>query len=171
MLSSLQWAVPFGSSRSLARYDDGDISFSYPAGWHRAVGSGTLTTQGCVGCGFVLSSQRLLPGTALLAHALAPGGVLVTWGWSARGEVAISQVPGSPTTIGGRAAKVTDTKGDCSGLDADNADQSITATIADGGGHGWGHEMNACLRAPGLDRVKAQVLSMLRSVSFPTSAR
>ena len=161
-LTSLQWGVPFGSSRSLARYSDGDITFSYPADWHTALASGQLTTEGCAGCGFVLSSQSLLPGTALLAHPLAPGGVLVTWGAFASEPERFSHVTGSPTKIGGRPATLADTKGDCSGLDADNADQSITAVISGG----WGHRMVACLRGPGLDGVKAQVQAMLRSVSF-----
>ena len=166
-LASLEWDVPFGSSRPLARYTDGDISFSYPKGWHTATASGVVGVPGSGGA-FVLSSQGLLPGYALLAHPLVPGGVLVTWSLEPPdppAQAASSKT--SPTTIGGRPATLADTQGDCSGLDADNTDQSITA-IVEGR---WGHRMEACLRGPGLAQVKAQVQAMLRSVSFRKASR
>ena len=163
-LASFQWGVPFGSSRgSLSHYSNGDISFSYPAGWHTAAASGSPSTMPA-GDAFVLSSQSLLDRYALLAHPLSPGGVLVTWTTGFGGPARISQVTGSPTQIGGQPATLTATKGDCSGLDAENADESMTASVG-------GYRMDACMRGPGLGRVKAEVQAMLRSVSFQTPKR
>jgi len=151
----------------------GRLSFRHPVGWKL---SRYRLTSGFSTVLAYLSTARLHPpcvGTAtsetcgLPLKTLPAGGVLILW--SASGSLSPNAPPvpgpGTPTTVGGRAARVqvaSPPRAPCGSL---HADASIEVTIAGSHRQDW-YEVDACIRSPHIRQSEAQVLGMLRTVTF-----
>lgn len=147
------------------------LAFRYPVSWQRSrtwssdlPGSSALTV-------YLSSTSRLRApcvastGPGRMAQTceypvrvLPSAGVLVRW--SANGFSAW-RMPKANTTIAGRkSAEMRTSGGWCAPL---RATETITVIIPRATPGNW-YQMDACLRAPGLQQQQAQISSMLRSV-------
>lgn len=161
-------ASPSRPADGLAAYDAGDFTFAHPAAW----GSATYDVMSSFSTVVVYLStaelsdpcERALGMTNCMREAvggLGPSGLLVEWthwgfpGWT------FDPTAGTGATIGGRAATVADLPADerCRKVDGEAI---VSATIPMQVESNW-VEMRACLRGPGLDRLRAQVAAMLDS--------
>jgi hypothetical protein len=141
------------------------LTFDYPARWQ----SGTWNDITPMGELVVaLSTSRLRNPCTTTAggagscgypvKALPPGGVLVSW--SAYSNP-VWHLPKANTVVGGRKAAETRTSGGwCATL---RGTEAITVMIPRTGAGNW-YQMDACLRAPGLSQLEAEVSAMLASV-------
>jgi hypothetical protein len=158
------------SAPAAASFSVMGLAFRYPVSWHRSrtwsdlPGSSALTV-------YLSSTSRLRapcvsstrPGRIAQTceypvRVLPPAGILVKW--SANGFPAW-RTPKANTTIAGRKATEIRTSGGwCAPL---RATETITVIIPRATPGNW-YQMDACLRAPGLQQQQAQISSMLRSV-------
>jgi hypothetical protein len=175
-----------GSEAPLARFSDGGMSFSYPARWGAHHASGFLSMES--GVTVALSTEQLHNSCHVRHHAngvvtgetcglslmlntsLPRGGVFVAWTGGGWPGVSLAAVQGRETRIGGLPAKVIVNgsgwpQDPCPSFGATTSVAGVIATRP----FGW-VEMNACQRGGNAARFEAQVLAMLRSVSFRTSS-
>jgi hypothetical protein len=150
-----------------AAFDNGGLSFSYPAEWRPQsfleVGSffELITYLSTVTLHDPCTHPQ--PGMSICGDPIGtvpPGGVLVMWG-----NVGFPRTAGQPevrnpnSTIGGQHARVTtDRPGLCGQF---KAEETITADIERPGGNHY--EMQACLRSPNLSLSEQRVQAMLTS--------
>ena len=145
------------------------LSFRYPATWRHASFTNDVSSfsanvvdlstgrlhDTCLGG----PAQGALVCSGFPVDTLAPGGVLVEWtahgfpGWGA---------PTANTTIGGLPAIETrnNDAGWCTSL---GGTETITVMIPRDLPGNW-YEMDACLRAPALPQLEAQISALLRTV-------
>ena len=146
------------------------LTFRYPASWRRSRTWSDLsgfsasivylsnTSRLRAPCVASTSPGRIAQTCEYPVRVLPPAGVLVRW--SANGFPAW-RTPKANTTIAGRKATEIRTSGGwCAPL---RATETITVIIPRATPGNW-YQMDACLRAPGLQQQQAQISSMLRSV-------
>jgi hypothetical protein len=145
------------------------LSFRYRASWHLLTPQAGLSdfpdlivylsTSRLTGtCVARTGPGRIAETCAYPLRVLPPGGVLV--GWSAQ-RLPIGDMPQANTTVGGRGAVETRTRGgSCATL---GATETITVMVPRAAAGSW-YQMGACLRAPGLPQQEAEISAMLDSV-------
>ncbi len=164
-------AVPTASATTVARFDEGGFSFSYPANWKQAAfgnpssSASTLLTY--------LSSQALTnpcvqpartgPEYCSLCTAvghLSPRAVILWWTEGSRPWA--TPYPGQPTTIAGHPATFGVVRPpklpDCSQV---GADETVTTDVLTTPANDY--VMTACVRGPDLGRTEAAIRAMLAS--------
>ena len=161
-VSSPSFSVAFGG---------GDLSFTYPAGWHTRKGSlnpggnepivyigPTELPSDCVenGQGGVCQSWPVM--------RLGPNGAVFAWRWFGRPGL-VPPAGGDSTTVGGHAARVS--KGsatpECVAI---GGDESIDVTVLPiGGVTGW-YAAEACLAGPDRTPGEAAFEAMLASAQI-----
>jgi hypothetical protein len=159
---------PFSSGH----YDDGNITFDFPADWNAARGYYPSSVSDLKA---YLSTEPLrepcVPsGDATLCRApiegLQPGGVLVSWWrWGLhRGDPGPDPNTGELIHVGGRSGRMHDSgaEGHCLNIDSDKA---MRLEIPDPTLDGSWTVMDACLREP-VDDAQAQLNAMLASVTW-----
>jgi hypothetical protein len=161
-VSSPSFSVAFGS---------GDLSFTYPTGWHTRRGS--LNPGGNEPIVYVGPTE--LPSDCVESSqgglcrswpvmSLGPNGALFAWRWFGRPGL-VPPADGDPTTVGGHAALVT--KGsasqDCATI---GGDESISVTVLPtGGSTGW-YAAEACLAGPDRTPGESAFEAMLASAQI-----
>jgi hypothetical protein len=161
--------TPAAPTVPTSRFSAMGLSFRYPANWRSVTPragpsdfpalivylSTSRLTSTCVSSA---SAGRIADTCAYPIRILPPGGVLTRW--NANGSPAW-HMPQANTTVAGRRAAETRTAGGwCRVL---GATETITVVIPRSAPGNW-YQMDACLRAPGLPRLEAEVTSMLSSV-------
>ena|SRR5436189_1172761 len=149
------------------------VSFDFPASWTpHHFGTSSHFSRSIVD----LSNKQPRLGEACPPHdnsktcwkvveRLPPGGALVTWSANFIPAWTFAEAPGTPTTVGGRKAKVL-VEGDKLACVQVRGDTSVDVVIERPSmPEGW-YEMSACLRSPDVAAVESQVRSMLRTVTF-----
>jgi hypothetical protein len=152
-----------------ARFSAMGLSFRYPVSWRSITPRPGLSdfpalivylstsrlTSPCVSSA---RAGRTAETCAYPIRVLSPGGVLTRW--NANGSPAW-HMPEANMTVAGRRALETRTAGGwCRVL---GATETITVVIPRPVPGNW-YQMDACLRAPGLPKLEAEIKSMLSSV-------
>lgn len=178
-------AVGTASGRipGVARFSGNGLSFSYPAVWKPQFRD-TWDIH-YIGIVVALSTERLhkpcvvfynpdgsVKGSACgfnhMLDTLPPEGVLVVWAIDAspRIQPGVTGYPGNPTRIAGVPAKIMGygTGSAIHPFCPKETTASITAFLAPPGRPPV--EMDACARTTSFDRFRAQIRTMLRTLSF-----
>jgi hypothetical protein len=152
-----------------ARFSAMGLSFRYPVSWRSITPRAGLsdfpalivylsTSRLTSPCVTSVSAGRTADTCAYPVRVLPRGGVLARW--NANGSPAW-HMPQANTTVAGRRALETRTAGGwCKVL---GATETITVMIPRSVPGNW-YQMDACLRAPGLPKLEAEIKSMLNSV-------
>jgi hypothetical protein len=147
------------------------LAFRYPVSWQRSRtwSSGQpgfpaltvyLSSTSPLRAPCVASSSpgRMAQTCEYPVRVLPPAGILVKW--SANGFPAWRTPKANTTIAGHKATEIRTSSGWCAPL---RATETITVIIPRATPGNW-YQMDACLRAPGLQQQQAQISSMLKSV-------
>lgn len=167
--------APTAASRAptappLARFEDDEIVFEYPAEWDVAVFPrhrrlrpiAYLSPQPMTDpCTRTVNSVTC---SGMAVGSLDPASVLVQWDWftTPGGNDSTPPEGARHTLLGGRHAFLLESDHNTCGTVS--GDQSISLLMRPW--RGWWLRMTACIRGPGEDVVEAQVNAMLASVEW-----
>jgi len=174
-LSSCGTTAAGSGAAALATYQNGPLSFSYPANWRPQPFMNISNFTAVI---TYLSTDRLndpcsrttAPGGVTTTcgwplKQLSPGGVLVTWSQATAIAWQIDREPGQPINIAGRPGKLAVNKpGGCRQV---GGEETMIATIATGGSSYY--QLVACLRSPNQTVGEQQVRALIDSTQIKTS--
>ncbi len=156
----------------LRRFDDGSLSFNYPATWSQETSSSFGSPSH--GVLVLLSSQRLVPDCRPIAPdgfdcapamaidaKLSPGSIFVVWVAQWWGSDGLAAAAGQDGSVAGHPARLDHDLAlfECRGL---GADQTLKASVVRDD-RTTGYIMTACWRSPAGDTSTQQIDALLDS--------
>jgi hypothetical protein len=161
------------SAQRFTGFDGLGVSFRYPAAWRSETDGQDMSSFSTLIV--YLSNMRLYPpclrwqikkviyqSCQSPIRQLARNSILAEWSSWAFPGWKLSRVRGKPLRVGGRPAKLLETKGPTPCLDANT---SIDVVIDRPGGAGY-YDFNACIKGPDTRRFERQVTALLKTVRF-----